>query len=171
MFTFTSDDGVVIHVHEWPTEQEPRGGVVQLAHGMGEHAKRYAHVAEALNARGFHVYAADHRGHGESMHAGPGNIGDDGWNRLVADMVTLTGIIRDKHPPGLPVVLLSHSLGSFASQQYILDHSHLIDAVALSGDHRGRSTDREPRQRRPGRPRPVQCGIRTGPYSARLAQP
>ncbi len=67
MFTFTSDDGVVIHVHEWPTEQEPRG-VVQLAHGMGEHAKRYAHVAEALNARGFHVYAADHRGHGESMH-------------------------------------------------------------------------------------------------------
>lgn len=68
MFTFTSDDGVVIHVHEWPTEQEPRG-VVQLAHGMGEHAKRYAHVAEALNARGFHVYAADHRGHGESMHA------------------------------------------------------------------------------------------------------
>ncbi|QNG18811.1 alpha/beta hydrolase [Rhodococcus triatomae] len=131
MFTYTSDDGIVIHVHEWLTDGRARG-IVQLAHGMGEHAARYAPIAESLNAEGFHVYAADHRGHGTSMHAEPGAIGKDGWNHLVQDMVALTGILRERHP-GLPVVLLAHSLGSFATQQYLLDHSDLVDAVALSG--------------------------------------
>ena len=131
MFTFASDDGITIHVHEWPIEG-PGNGIVQIAHGMGEHAARYAHVARALNDAGYHVYAADHRGHGTSMHAGPGVVGDDGWNRLVADQVTLIGLLRERHP-GLPLVLLGHSLGSFASQQLVLDHSGLVDALALSG--------------------------------------
>ena len=32
-----------------------------------------------------------------------------------------------------PLVLLGHSMGSFAAQLYILDHSDLLDGVALSG--------------------------------------
>lgn len=131
MFDFTSSDDVIIQVHEWPVDG-PARGIVQIAHGMGEHAARYAHVARTLNAAGFHVYAADHRGHGTSMHAGPGVIGDDGWNLLVADQVTLIGLLRQRHPD-LPLVLLGHSLGSFASQQLVLDHSDLVDALALSG--------------------------------------
>ncbi|TLS47765.1 alpha/beta hydrolase [Streptomyces montanus] len=131
MFTFESEDGVQIHVHEWKPESPPRA-VVQIAHGMGEHADRYAPLAAALTAEGYAVYANDHRGHGLSRHAEPGHLGDDGWNRLVSDMVTLSEAIREQHP-GLPLVLLGHSLGSFASQQYVLGHSHLIDAVALAG--------------------------------------
>jgi len=132
MFTFDSGkDGVRIHVHVWQPADPPRG-VVQIAHGMGEHAGRYAALAEALTARGFAVYAGDHRGHGLSRHAAPGHLGEDGWNSLVGDLVTLSETIRERHP-GLPLVLLGHSLGSFAAQQYVLHNSHLIDALALAG--------------------------------------
>lgn len=132
MFDFDSvKDGVRIHVHVWQPAGPPRG-VVQIAHGMGEHAGRYAALAEALTARGFAVYANDHRGHGLSTHTAPGHLGEDGWNSLVRDLVTLSETIRERHP-GLPLVLLGHSLGSFAAQQYVLHHSHLIDALALAG--------------------------------------
>lgn len=132
MFTFASNvDGVTIHVHEWAPTEAPRA-VVQISHGMGEHAARYAHLAETLAAAGFAVYADDHRGHGLSIVDTPGDLGKGGWNGLVDDMVQLTGITKDRHP-GLPVVLFGHSLGSFAAQQYILGHSDLIAGVALSG--------------------------------------
>ncbi|MFD3704941.1 alpha/beta hydrolase [Nocardia sp. NPDC058658] len=132
MFTFPSSDGTSIHVRSWlPTDVEPRG-VVQIAHGMGEHSERYAHLAEQLAALGFAVYADDHRGHGLSMGPVPGDLGPDGWNLLVADEVALTEILRERHP-GLPVTLIGHSLGSFAVQQYLLDHSDLVDEVVLSG--------------------------------------
>ncbi|MFC9877193.1 alpha/beta fold hydrolase [Nocardia salmonicida] len=132
MFTFPSSDGTAIHVRSWlPTDAEPRG-VVQIAHGMGEHSDRYGHLAERLAGLGFAVYADDHRGHGLSMGSVPGDLGPDGWNLLVADEVALTEILRERHP-GLPVTLIGHSLGSFAVQQYLLDHSDLVDEVVLSG--------------------------------------
>ncbi|MFD9550854.1 alpha/beta hydrolase [Nocardia salmonicida] len=132
MFTFPSSDGTAIHVRSWlPTDAEPRG-VVQIAHGMGEHSDRYGHLAERLAGLGFAVYADDHRGHGLSMGPVPGDLGPDGWNLLVADEVALTEILRERHP-GLPVTLIGHSLGSFAVQQYLLDHSDLVDEVVLSG--------------------------------------
>ncbi len=131
MFTFTSQDGVEIHVHEWLPAGQPRG-VVQISHGMGEHAARYAPLAEHLAGLGFAVYAGDHRGHGLSMHAGPGHLGDNGWNLLVEDLATLTRTARERHP-GAPVILFGHSMGSFAAQQFLLDHAELVDGVALSG--------------------------------------
>ncbi|MEV0247022.1 lysophospholipase [Nocardia sp. NPDC050712] len=131
MFTFTSSDGTGIHVHEWLPAAEVRG-VVQIAHGMGEYAERYAHLAERLAGLGYAVYANDHRGHGHSMAGAAGDLGENGWNLLVEDMVTLTGELRSRHP-GVPVVLFGHSLGSFAVQQYLLDHSDLVDAVVLCG--------------------------------------
>ncbi|POM23003.1 Non-heme chloroperoxidase [Actinomadura rubteroloni] len=131
MFTFTSSDGLEIHVHEWPAPGEPRG-IVQISHGMGEHAARYAHLAERLNRLGYAVYADDHRGHGHTMKGTPGDLGANGWNLLVEDMVALSRIVRERHP-GVPLVLVGHSLGSFAAQQYVLDYADLLAGVALSG--------------------------------------
>ena len=64
-FSYTSADGTRIAAYRWDPAGEPRAAV-QLTHGMGEHAQRYEHVAQALNEAGFVVYAQDHRGHGAS---------------------------------------------------------------------------------------------------------
>jgi alpha-beta hydrolase superfamily lysophospholipase len=132
-FWFTSGDGLEVGSYRWPAAGRATA-VVQIAHGMAEHAKRYDHVAAALNRAGYHVYANDHRGHGlTGTHSNTvGDFGKAGWNALVDDMVALTRIARDREH-GLPIILLGHSMGSMAAQQYIIDHSAEIRAVALSG--------------------------------------
>jgi alpha-beta hydrolase superfamily lysophospholipase len=55
-----------------------------------------------------------------------------GFDQLVEDMASLGALAKHQHP-GKPYILLGHSMGSFAAQQLILDHSHSIDGLALSG--------------------------------------
>jgi alpha-beta hydrolase superfamily lysophospholipase len=132
-FSFNSEDGLEIAYYRWRAPGKA-AAIVQIAHGMGEHSLRYAHVAEFLNQAGFHVYANDHRGHGRSAKGREslGDFGNGGWNGLVGDMVTLTRMARTREGR-LPVVLLGHSMGSFAAQQYVLDNSALIAGLVLSG--------------------------------------
>jgi alpha-beta hydrolase superfamily lysophospholipase len=132
--SYKSADGTQIVAYKWEPEDD-RGplAAVQLTHGMGEHAQRYDHVARALNEDRFVVYAQDHRGHGAS--ADPetyGDLGEGGWNALVDDIGLLSAKIRADHPD-LPLILLGHSMGSYAVQQYLLDHSADVDGVVLTG--------------------------------------
>ena len=136
-FSYTSADGTKIAAYRWDPAGRPRAAV-QLTHGMGEHALRYEHVARALNDAGFVVYAQDHRGHGASARgqdADPealGDLGKGSWAGLVDDIGLLSAHIRAEHP-GLPLILLGHSMGSFAVQQYLFDHSADADGVVLTG--------------------------------------
>jgi alpha-beta hydrolase superfamily lysophospholipase len=132
-FEFPSSGGVKVTSYRWDTEGEPVG-IVQLTHGMGEHVQRYRALAAALNDRGFVVYGQDHRGHGATAVSDDrlGELGDNGWQELVADIGRLTDHIRGEYPD-LPLVLVAHSMGSFAAQQYLVDNSDRVDAVALSG--------------------------------------
>jgi len=137
-FSFKSPEGpdcddIEIVSYRWPSSGQALG-IVQISHGMGEHSLRYADLAGYLNRAGFHVYSNDHRGHGRTARSKDalGDFGLGGWDALVEDMARLTCIARERDP-GLPVVLLGHSMGSFATQAYLLDHSDLIDAAVLSG--------------------------------------
>jgi alpha-beta hydrolase superfamily lysophospholipase len=132
-FTVPGRGEVVLFVRHWPASGAVRA-VVQISHGMGEHSGRYARLAAALNAAGFDVYAHDHRGHGRSARSASefGHFGPDGWNALVDDLAAVGGAI-DVRSGGAPRVLLGHSLGSFALQQYLLDHSADIAAAVLTG--------------------------------------
>jgi alpha-beta hydrolase superfamily lysophospholipase len=131
-FGYTSADGMQIAAYRWDPDGPPRAAV-QLTHGMGEHARRYEHVARALNDAGFVVYAQDHRGHGASADPDAlGDLGKGGWPGLVDDIGLLSAKIRSDHP-GLPLILLGHSMGSFAVQQYLFGHSADADAVVLTG--------------------------------------
>ena len=126
-------DDKPIRVYRWRSSA-PSRGIVQIAHGMGEHALRYRPVAHALVNAGYVVYANDHRGHGElaAKANALGDFGPQGFPVLVEDMTRVTRMARDADK-GKPLVLLGHSMGSFAAQLYILDHSDLLDGVALSG--------------------------------------
>jgi alpha-beta hydrolase superfamily lysophospholipase len=132
-FFLPSGDEHRIECFAWKPEHAPRA-VVQIAHGMAEHSRRYRHVAQALLGAGFAAYANEHRGHGQAARdAGTlGDFGPRGFAALPDDMARLTRHIRQQHP-GTPVVLLGHSMGSFASQLYLLDHAPLVNGIALSG--------------------------------------
>jgi alpha-beta hydrolase superfamily lysophospholipase len=131
-FSYPSADGLEITGHRWDPDGDPVAAV-QVTHGMGEHVLRYEELAQALNQAGFVVYGQDHRGHGGTAHAGAsGDLGPGGWPALVDDIGLLTAKIRAEQPE-LPLYLLAHSMGSFAVQQYLLDHSADTDGVILTG--------------------------------------
>jgi alpha-beta hydrolase superfamily lysophospholipase len=132
-FTYPAQHGVEIVGYRWDPADQPRGAV-QLTHGMGEHVRRYGALARALTDRRLVVYGQDHRGHGATARSEDelGQLGPDGWTQLVDDVDLLVSRIRDEQP-GLPLVLLGHSMGSFAVQQYLLKHSDRVDAVVLTG--------------------------------------
>jgi alpha-beta hydrolase superfamily lysophospholipase len=132
-FRFTSTDGLSIACARWDSHGPVRA-VVQIAHGMGEHIGRYIPTIEVLVSAGYIVYGNDHRGHG---HTAPdaahfGDFGEGGFDLLVQDMARLSRIAKDENP-GQPFFLLGHSMGSFAAQQYVLDHSWELDGLILSG--------------------------------------
>jgi alpha-beta hydrolase superfamily lysophospholipase len=134
-FSYRSADGSRLAGYRWARQDgHSAAGVVVLVHGMGEHLGRYDHVANALTKAGFVVYGHDHRGHGASLtsRAEPGDLGPQGWAALVDDLKLAIARAKSDHP-GVPVVILGHSMGSFATQQFLLDHGTEVDAVAFTG--------------------------------------
>jgi len=132
-FRLTSADGLCISCARWDSKGETRG-VIQIAHGMGEHIGRYAGTIELLTSVGLTVYGNDHRGHGLSARSPKhmGDFGSGGFELLVQDMLRLTNLAREENPD-IPLLLLGHSMGSFAAQRFAIDHSHEIDGLILSG--------------------------------------
>jgi alpha-beta hydrolase superfamily lysophospholipase len=133
-FTLTAVDGVELFVYRWLPEQPPVA-VVQIAHGLAEHAGRYARLAESLTAAGYAVYANDHRGHGRTVKS-PDDLGifaeDGGWRKCVDDLWQLNRHMAGAHPR-LPIVLLGHSMGSTLAEHFMGEHGNALAGVVLSG--------------------------------------
>jgi alpha-beta hydrolase superfamily lysophospholipase len=132
--TINSRDGSEIHVYKWIPDGEIRG-VVQIAHGMSEHAKRYDGFANVLTLAGYAVYANDHRGHGRTANS-PDNLGHfseaDGWSLAVDDLNELTKLIKEENKD-LPIILLGHSMGSFLAKSYVQKYGKDLAGLILSG--------------------------------------
>jgi alpha-beta hydrolase superfamily lysophospholipase len=132
-FQFKSQDGLRIVCNRWQSHGPVRG-IIQIAHGLGEHCGRYSELIAVLQKAGLVVYANDHRGHGRTAVSLEhfGDFGEGGFDLLVQDMVELAHIAKEENPEK-PFILIGHSMGSFAAQQYVLDHSDSIDGLVLSG--------------------------------------
>lgn len=136
--SFTDSLGVEITFYEWPVAEAK--AVIQLAHGLGEHARRYDHVAAALNRAGFAVYADDHRGHGvtganqvaRGQIKRQGNLGKGGMTATINQVHQLTELIRTENP-SLPIFLIGHSWGSMLAQRIMKTHAVDYAGVVLSG--------------------------------------
>src|SRR5690606_30941087 len=135
--TYVDAHGVTIHFHVWRAP-EPRA-IVQVLHGLGEHALRYETLASDLVAAGYTVYADEHRGHGatglgqrDGDHSKLGPVGVGGIPATVAAIRQLTDTTRAENP-GLPVVLLGHSWGSALAQLLVNQDASDYDALILSG--------------------------------------
>ncbi|NLB46947.1 MAG: alpha/beta hydrolase [Microbacteriaceae bacterium] len=154
-FTYTDAHGIDVHAYVWlpgvagattdtdvvasaDLGTEPHA-IVQIAHGVGEHALRYDAFARVLASNGFVVYANDHRGHGETgrqQHGGDlarlGTLGPGGLAAAEAAILQLTDLARERHP-GLPLIMFAHSWGSLMVQRIMNRKRRPFDAVVLSG--------------------------------------
>ena len=124
---------------DWsPDHGTPVRAVVHIAHGMAEHAARYARLAERLTAAGIAVSAADHRGHGQTAKELPARgifSTENGWALATDDLRDMLQRAAERHP-GVPLFLMGHSMGSLLSQQLLTDGGTAVERLAgavLSG--------------------------------------
>ena len=126
--SFDGVDGVRIVYDVWTPDATPRA-VVILSHGFGEHARRYDHVAERFGRDGLLTYALDHRGHGRS---GGKRVLVKDISEFTGDFDTLVGIATHEHP-GVPRIVLGHSMGGGIVFAYGVEHPDNYDLMVLSG--------------------------------------
>ena len=117
----------------WDKVENPKG-VVQIIHGMQEHAKRYDNFAKYLNEQGLIVFASDLRGHGQT--AIINNLpfgysdGDIFWE-IVQDQIIITDYLKQKF--NLPISIFGHSFGSMIAQRYMVENGFKIKNIVICG--------------------------------------
>lgn len=135
-FYFDSRDGEnKIHAVRYTPENEKVRCVVQIVHGMAEHVGRYEVLAERLTAQGFAVTAQDHLGHGKS-------VAEGGIYGYFCEQDPATVLVRDVHRlkkmtqslyPGIPYIIIGHSMGSYILRSYICRYGSGIDGAIIMG--------------------------------------
>ena len=134
--TFPSCDGKnTIHAELFVPSDNNIRAVVQISHGMMDYVGRYAGMADVLCAAGIAVAGHDHLGHGDSV-ATSDDYGffasKNGYNFVIDDVKRMNDLIR-KELPGVPVVLLGHSMGSFIARLYAVKYGNSIDGLIIHG--------------------------------------
>ena len=118
--------------HYQPATGEARA-ILMISHGLAEHSRRYRRFAEAMAAGGYHVYAHDHRGHGETT-AEDAPLGRfarrNGIESIVSDIDAIHAFATSRHP-GLPVILFGHSMGGLIALNAATDLAGRFAALAI----------------------------------------
>jgi alpha-beta hydrolase superfamily lysophospholipase len=124
---FTADNGTPVFYRHRPAETE-RARLV-LAHGLGEHSGRYAHVIDRLAAQGISVWAMDHQGHGQSG----GNRGHiDRFDQYLKDLKQMIDMAKNSAPEGMKCFLLGHSMGGLMVLRFSEVFPDAVDGVIAS---------------------------------------
>ena len=129
--TLASATGAFLNVYS-SLAAKPRG-LVQINHGLAEHAARYQRFAAALNEAGFHAYAHDHRGHGgTNAPDAPARMFSpaSGAAKVVADVEAVYELIASRHP-GLPVITFGHSMGGLIALNHSIKHPARAAGLAV----------------------------------------
>ena len=123
--TLTTADGLTLRVREWP--RADACGSVLTVHGLGDHSRRYEHVAARLNAWGWNAIGYDHRGHGASEGARGGLAQSDD---LLRDLALIVDAVRAQSSG--PLVLLGHSMGGLIAACFVAERVRSVEALVLS---------------------------------------
>ena len=93
------------------SSEDPRG-VLILSHGFSESVEKYYEMIYYFLQNGYHVFAADHCGHGRSyrLTSDPCMIHVDNYQRYVADLLFIAEAAKNEYPK-LPLYLYAHSMG------------------------------------------------------------
>ena len=136
-----ADDGRLIPVYAWrPQPGNKPKAVIQIFHGLGEYAARYERFANACTQLGLAVVAHDHRGHGESAQCAGHYADRDGWNKVIEDASRVNRKIKEDLP-GIPLVLLGHSMGSYIAQSFVMRQPDSVTMLILSASTLARRSE------------------------------
>lgn len=130
--TLNGYDGKAIAVTEWKDAKEPIG-ILQISHGMAEHAMRYDRFAKEMNRRGIIVIADDHRAHGLTDKNNLGYAPGDVFGDTLKDLAAVSAYATNKY--ALPIVLFGHSYGSFLAQEYVKRYNYYICGAIIGGSN------------------------------------
>ena len=145
-FSFKTQDGTDLWVNRWIPEAENADqpakikAVIVFNHGLAEHSLRYDRFGNILAENGYVFNAFDMRGHGRTAEMalanGTGDFGKladkNGFKKAVADLDQMVDALSKEYP-GLPVILMAHSFGTFLAQSYIENYHGKIAACFLIG--------------------------------------
>ena len=117
------DEKTNINVSHWSCDAPV--AVVLLVHGLGEHARRFTHVAEAFNAAAVAVVGVDLRGHGDTNGA-RGHV--KSYEQLMDDMDFFLKNTTALYPK-IPIFIYGHSMGANIVLNYCLQRKPNIQGV------------------------------------------
>ncbi|MEG0911330.1 MAG: alpha/beta fold hydrolase [Ruthenibacterium sp.] len=110
--------------------------ILQISHGMCEYIGRYDAFAGFMAQNGFVVCGNDHLGHGDTSRGEGGIDGyfakSDGRKYVLQDLHRMNSLVC-KDYPGLPLILLGHSMGSFFARLYAATYPETLQGLILSG--------------------------------------
>lgn len=139
-FYFDSRDGETkIHAVKWIPDGKPVC-ILQIVHGMAEYIARYDRLAQKLAAEGILVTGEDHLGHGLSVRDKKGETDHplgyfchhDPATVVVRDVHRLKKTVQEQYP-GVPYLILGHSMGSFITRNYLCRYGTGIDGAIIMG--------------------------------------
>lgn len=130
-FSLNSFDNHTINCYLFEVENPI--GVIQICHGMKEHAKRYFNFCEYLNKHNFNVLVSDSRGHGEIANKTNTNGFSNGdiFEETLQDQLFISKFLKEKYE-NLKLYFLGHSYGSFIGQAYIKENQ-IAEKIILIG--------------------------------------
>ncbi len=135
-FYFGSRDGEhKLHAIKWLPETERPVCILQIIHGMAEYIDRYDAFARFMAGKGILVVGDDHLGHGLSVKEGELRgyfCKEDAATILVRDEHRLKKMMQEAYP-GVPYIIMGHSMGSFILRNYLMRYGSGIDGAVIMG--------------------------------------
>lgn len=122
--TNSGTENALFHTLFHPGEKQVKATVLIL-HGMQEHSGRYAEFARFLAQNGYAVLTYDHAGHGKTavLKSDHGFFHTSRAAKRVVDDAEKMADFLEKNFPGVPHLILGHSMGSFITR-CLLQRAH-----------------------------------------------
>ena len=128
------DRETTIHAIRWIPEEKPIA-ILQIIHGMQEFIDRYDEFARYMTDNGILVIGNDHLGHGGSVSERVPYgyfCKNDPATVLLRDAHRLKKMTQEEYP-GIPVILMGHSFGSFVAREYLTRYGTGIQGAIIQG--------------------------------------
>ncbi|MEM6771402.1 MAG: lysophospholipase [Bacteroidota bacterium] len=128
-FSWKNPNGNKIYAVEWPVVKAR--AVVGLIHGVGEHCRRYDHLAAAMQAQDIAMIGYDRQGFGRSQ--GPKGHADN-FSEYIDEIARLV-LACERRYPDTPLFLYGHSMGGHLLLRYLIKRHPNISGAIVSAPH------------------------------------